>query len=184
MPDISLIPKSYKEKEINIASILSRMGIFVIILIIISVLAYGALLFYRKSLDIQLQEVQNQVEEINKQRDENFEKEVLSLERVLKNLKVILKNHFYWSSLFSKIENLSLLQVNFLDFKGMLNEDDSVALILSGRVPGYTYLAKQMVAFGQDELVSDVKVSEITLGTQGGINFTLNINFLKDALLK
>jgi len=182
MPDISLIPKDYKEK-IGLSTIFPKIGILIFALLILSLLAYGGLFFLKGSLDSQLADLHNQIDELDKQKDEKFEKEVMSLEKALKSLKTILKNHFYWSNLVSKLGSLAVPQITFLSLDGRLEKDGSVNLILDGRSPGYTYLAKQMVSFSQDDLVLDVKVSEIALSTEGGIEFTLNINFLKEVLL-
>lgn len=182
--DISLIPEEYKEEKIGFGLILSKLGILVIVLVILSLLTYGGLSFYNKSLSNQLEEIQNQVVELDKQRDKDFEKEMESLSRALKNLKTIFKNHFYWSNLFSKLKELTVPLVSFSNFSGQLTEDNIVRIILSGKTAGYTYLAKQMVSFSEEKLISDIKVSGIALGTQGGIEFSLDINFLKEILLK
>ncbi len=182
--DISLIPKDYKEEKFSFKTIFPKMGILVIGLVVFSLLVYGGLFFYNKSLNNQIDEFKTQIEEINNQRDNEFEANAKSLDSALKSLKKVLENHLYWSNIFSKIEELTVPQVNFLDFKGTLEEDGSVKLTLSGITLGYTYLAKQMVSFGQEELVSGIKVSGISLGTEGGVEFDLDINFLKDILLK
>lgn len=184
MSDISLIPKDYKEKKIGSETIFSKIGIFVFVLVALSLLIYGGLFFYNKSLGAQIIELQTQIKEAKKQRDVDFEKEAIPLERALRGLKTILKNHFYWSNVFSKFEKLIVPQISFSDFNGTIEKDGSVNLSLSGKTAGYTYLAKQMVSFSQEELVSDIKVSGIKLGTEGGIEFGLNISFKKDILLK
>lgn len=183
MADISLIPKEYKA-GFNLRTIFSKTRSFVTVLILLSLLVYGGLFLYGKSLGANLEDLQNQAEELNKKRDVDFEKKVILLEKALGNLKIILKNHLYWSNLFSELGQLTVPQVSFLDFRGTIENDGSITLSLKGSIPGYTYLAKQMVSFGQEKLVSNIEVSGINLGTQGGIEFTLNINFLKDILLK
>lgn len=182
--EISLIPTDYKGEGVGVAPILSKIGILVIVLLILSILAYGGLTFYNKSLNTHFEEVKGQVAELDKQRDKDFEKEIESLDRGLKNLKTVLKNHYYWSNLFSKLEELTVPLVSFSGFAGQLTEDNLVNVVLAGKTAGYTYLAKQMTSFSQDELVSGVKVSRITLDTKGGVKFDLEINFLKDILLK
>lgn len=182
--DVSLIPKDYKEEKFSFETIFSKIGILAIGLVVLSLLVYGGLFSYNKSLNNQVDEFKAQIEEINNQRDNEFEKMAKSLDSVLKSLKEVLKNHLYWSSIFSKIEELTVPQVNFLDFKGTLGEDGSVKLALSGITSGYTYLAKQMASFNQEELISGVEVSGISLGTEGGVEFVLDINLLKNVLLK
>ncbi len=184
MPDdISLIPRDYKE-GFSFGNILSKMGFFIAGLVVLSLLVYGGLFLYSKSLNSKLNQAISQIEEINKKRDTDFEKKVVSLEKALRTLKILLKEHLYWSGLFSKFEKLTVPQVDFTDFSATTKTDGSVSLTLSGSAAGYTYLAKQMVSFGQEKLISNIEVSGITLGTEGGIEFRLSVNFLKDVLIK
>lgn len=182
--DIGLIPKGYGKEKAGFKTIFSKIGILLIGLLVLSLVVYGSLLYYNKSLTNQLSELQTQTEEINKQRDTEFEGKVISLEAALNSLNKILKNHLYWSNVFSKFESLTLPQVNFSNFSANLKDDGSVNLTLSGSASGYTYLAKQLVSFSQDELVSNIGLSGISLGTEGGISFGLSVEFLGDILLK
>lgn len=182
MTDISLIPKDYKERKISFGAVASKSSFLVVVLVVLSLLFYGGLFFYKKSLSSQFQDLQAKIEEIKGQRDDEFEKKAKSLDVVLKNLNTVLKKHVYWSVIFSKIGELTVPQVSFSNFNGTIEKGGSVSIVLSGKTSGYTYLAKQMKSFSQEELVSDIKVSGIALGTEGGIEFGLNINFSKDIL--
>ena len=186
MTDISLIPKDYKKEKANFSLkfIFSKIGILAVALVILSLLTYGGLSFYSKSLNNKLNTIQDQLKNLNDQRDSKFEKEVGAIDEALKNLKIILANHLYWSNLFSGFEDIIVPKVSFSGFNGNLEQDGSVNLVLDGKTAGYTYLAKQMISFSQNKLVSHVDVSEISLGTEGGIQFGLNIKFLKDILLE
>lgn len=182
MTDISLIPKDYKEKKISFGAIVSKTGVLVVVLVVLSILAYGGLFFYKKSLNNQFQDLQAKIKEIREQRDREFEKKAGSLDIVLRNLNTVLEKHVYWSNTFSKVGELTVSQVSFSDFNGTIEKDGSVNVVLKGKTSGYTYLAKQMKSFSRKELVSDIKVSGITLGTEGGIEFGLNIKFSKNIL--
>lgn len=183
MTEISLIPKAQKEKT-GAESIFSKLGIIVLILFVASILIYGGLFFYNKSLESNLYELQQEIKIVDEQRDIEFEKELIPLEKTLKDLKTILKDHLFWSDLLIKFEGLVVPQVTFLDFSGGLDESGSINLDLNGRTLAYTYLAKQMVSFANENLISDVELSVIKLGTEGGIEFEISINFKKDILLK
>ena len=84
MPDdISLIPRDYKE-GFSFGNILSKMGFFIAGLVVLSLLVYGGLFLYSKSLNSKLNQAISQIEEINKKRDTDFEKKVVSLEKALR----------------------------------------------------------------------------------------------------
>lgn len=184
MADISLIPKEYEERKFSFRNIFSKMGFLTSILVVLSLLVYGGLSLYNKSLINQLEKIQSQIGEADKQRDIDFEKKAISLEKALNSLKIVLKSQVYWSNLFSKLEELTVPQVNLSNFNGRTEKNGFVSVTLDGSAAGYTYLAKQMVSFSQEKSISDIGVSGIKLGTEGGIEFVLNINFLKDVLLK
>ncbi len=183
MADVSLIPKESKSKSIFV-TIFSKIGIWVIVLLFLSLGAYGALYYYNNSLNAEFQDLKDQVEEMNKQRDAEFEKKVLSLERRMLFFEDVFENHTYWSNVFSKLEEVTIPQVRFKDFNGRVSKDGSVNIDLDGHTSGYTYLAKQMVSFLDDKLVSNLEVSNLSLTSEGGIEFSFNVNFLKDILNK
>lgn len=182
MADISFIPQEYRG-GFGIKTIFSKIAILILGLSLLALAVYGGFFLFNKSLKTQLGEIQNQIEELNKKRDSDFEKKVVSLEKGLDGLKIILKNHVYWSNLFSDLEKLTVPSVSFSDLQGSIRADGSIDITLNGSAPSYTYLAKQMVGFGQEKLVSNIEVNGIKLGTEGGVMFALNINFLKDTLL-
>lgn len=184
MSDISLIPKEYKKTKVGFGRAISKIGTIAIILVILALLVYGGLLFYSSKLEENIDSIQAQIKELNQQRDEEFEKEVISVDKTLKNLKTVFKNHLYWSNIFSTIEELTVPEVGFTGFSGNISESNSVNISLTGRTSGYTYLAKQMVSFQEDDSISGVTVAGIALSTEGGIEFTLNINFSEGSLLQ
>ena len=184
MSDISLIPKEYKKTKIGFGRVISKIGVIAIILVILALLAYGGLLFYSSKMEENINSIQAQIKELNQQRDEEFEKEVVATDKALKNLKTIFKNHLYWSNIFSTIEELTVPELGFTGFSGNLSGSSSATISLAGRTSGYTYLAKQMVSFQENDSISGIVVSGISLSTEGGIEFVLNINFSEDILLQ
>ncbi len=183
MADVSLIPKEAKQK-FAFKAIFSKIGIFIIILLILSIGAYIALYYYNNSLNVQLEDLKGQVEEVNEQRDIEFEKKVLSLEGTILIFKNIFEDHTYWSNIFSKLEAAIIPQVALTDFNGIIAKDGSVDLSFDGQTTGYTYLAKQMVSFLNDPMVADLELSGLSLSNEGGIKFGLRVNLLKQVLTK
>jgi len=181
--EISLIPKERKERKGLLMLIGSKLGILAMALIILSLLIYGGLTFYKNRLEEDLFLLKTRIEELNQNRDRNFEKEVKSLDQALKNLKIILQNHVYWSNLFSVIEKLVVPQVTFSEFSSKIEKGDSV-VSMAGETSGYTYLAKQIRSFEQHSLISGSKVRNISLGTKGGIEFEMDIIFKRGVLKK
>ena len=67
--DIGLIPKGYGKDKVGFKTIFSKIGILLIGLSVLSLIVYGGLFYYNKSLTEKLSELRTQAEEINRQRD-------------------------------------------------------------------------------------------------------------------
>ena len=175
--EISLIPKDYRKRGIKIKTALfSSAGILVIILIIISILIYGGLTLYKFSLNKQITEIKKQAQGLDQKRDIKFEGSVISLEKTIDNLKTLFDNHIYWSNVFPKIESLAIPEVTFSEFNGRI-EGNSVKIIISGATNNYSDLAKQMVSFSNDPMVSKVDVSGLRIiGKKIGFELTLSLS--------
>ncbi len=181
--DISLIPTEYGKGKGISQALFSKWGILGIVLVVLSLAVYGGLVFYNKSLKQDLIPLKDRVEELNQQRDKQFEERVKTLDNSLKDLKIILENHIYWSNLFSIISQLTVPQVSFSTLNSNTkSKDNYVSISVAGKTTGYTYLAKQIRSFEQSQLISNVKVGGISLGTAGGIEFLMTINFKEDIL--
>lgn len=182
MPDVNLVPEEYKKRRKKLGVIFSKTGGVVLGLVILSLLFYGGLLFYQDKQNKELDSIKEQIKVLDQKRDPEMEKTVVDLDKKLGILKEIFENHVYWSKLFNKIEELTVFQAYFsrgkFDFSGGIAEVN-----LSGNALTYTILAKQMKSFQQDSQVKSVRVSTISLSTEGGINFDLKVIFSKDILL-
>lgn len=182
MVDINLIPKEYKKRGISLAGILSKTGGITLGLLILSLLVYGGLFFYQKSVKDELGGITQEIVNLESKRDIAKEGLITEADKKLNIVENLFKEHFYWSKLFSKIEELVDASVYFMESKFSF-ENEKVNIIMVGSARTYTALAQQMVSFKEDPLVEKVVVSDIALNESGGIKFNLLITFSKNILL-
>jgi len=181
--DINLIPREYREKKEGLRAIFSKITLAILALLILGLLFYGGLLLYKKNLNKNLDNIVKEKKILDSKRDPETEKSMIDLDKKISALKTLFENHVYWSSLFKKIEELTIPEVYFSQAKVNLS-DTGPELGVEGNTSTYTNLARQILSFQEDSLVEEVKVSGISLGEESGIKFNLSVNFSKDILLK
>jgi len=182
MNGINLVPKEYRKKTFEFSEIFSKIGGIFLILLILSLLLFGGLFFYKKGLNKELSEIKQEILILDQQRTPEIEEKIGNLNEKLKILKEIFNNHLYWSELFTRMENLALKTAYFSDI-GMGFLEGELVVDLSGNALTYTALAQQMLSFQQDSAVKEIKVSNIILGNKSGVDFNLQVKFSKDILL-
>lgn len=183
MVDINLIPREYRERKLGIKAIFSKTIIIALAVLILGLLFYGGLLFYKKNLNKNLEAVNQEIFELEQERDPKTERAMVDLDKRINILKTLFENHFYWSNLFEKIQELTATQAFFTGAKVDLAEDKA-KFSADGGTSTYTNLARQMKAFQDDSLVSSVRVTGISLDEKLGIKFNITVEFLKKILLK
>lgn len=182
MPDINLVPEEYQKKGISLGAVFSKTGGIVLILLILSLLFYGGLLFYQKKLQTNLNSINQEITNLESKRDKTTEEAILSADKKLNLAEDLFKSHLYWSDLFGNIEKAVVPDVYFSESK-LDFANEKVDIGLTGNAKTYTALAQQMVSFKEDPSVESIAVSKISLSESGGIEFDLAIVFSKSILI-
>ena len=174
MTDINLIPIEYRKRGIDLGGIFSKAMWIVLVLVILSLLIYGGLLIYRKSLTTKITDLNEAIAQLEAKRDKSLEASIVGADKKLGVVENLFENHFYWSKLFAKIEELVVADVSFSEMKTSL-VDAKMNLTLSGNAKSYTGLAEQMVSFKEDKLFESVELTSLKSSESGGLDFTLSI---------
>ena len=189
--DIKLMPEKYKRKEKQLtglsATLLSRLitraNLWLMLSLIflgLVTLTYFGLWGYKNSLAEEKEDLESRFEELAGQRNLELEANFMGLKENIENFKKFLGNRLYPSNLFEMLEELTLPQVQFID----LNANLSQAVIeLKAETVDYQILAKQVVAFEEDERIKKVEFSEVELEPSGRVNSDLKIELNPDFLL-
>lgn len=174
MSDINLIPAEYRKKGIDLGGIFSKAVGIILILLILSLLIYGGLLIYQKSLTKNITELQQTMDKLELTRNPSLENSIYTADKKLNTVESLFKSHFYWSKLFTKIEESVVADVSYSEMKTVF-VDDKMSLELSGNAKTYTGLARQMVSFKEDKLFEQITLGDLKLSENGGLDFTLSI---------
>ncbi|MBD3282238.1 MAG: hypothetical protein GF387_01355 [Candidatus Portnoybacteria bacterium] len=183
MPEVNLVPEGYKKKKGGFLGIFSKIGGMVLILFILSLLVYGGLLFYEKSLSDKLDKIEEDIKLVKSKRSPEKEEEIINLDKKLEIVENIFKDHLYWSEMVGKLESLIVPEVYFFDSEMTFNLN-KMNLFFTANAANYTSLARQMVSFQEEEIVEKVDVSGIQLSSEGGIDFNLSVVFSNKSLDK
>jgi Tfp pilus assembly protein PilN len=181
MGEINLIPKEYKSKRLDIGNIFSKTGGIVLALLILSLLVFGGLLLYQNKIKTNLANIKQNILDLEAKRNSDEEAKIYNADIKLNLVEKLFKNHFYWSQLFTKIQDLVVTEVYFDDFKTSFT-DKELTTNLNGNAITYTALARQMVSFKEDEMVKSISLKEMNLSDTGGIDFGFTIIFRKEIL--
>jgi hypothetical protein len=182
MPEINLIPKEYKERGSGFSNIFSKTGGIILALLILSLLIFGGLLFYKNKIKTNLEDINQEITNLESKRDNSSEFSIYYADKKINLVQNLFKDHVYWSKLFVKIQELVVPEVYFSDLKSTFFED-KLEVVLTGKATTYTALAKQMTGFKEDPLVEKISLTGTTLSEAGGVDFDFSIVFKKDILI-
>lgn len=165
--EITNLPQ--KTKEVSWLRILSSVCI---ILLIILFLGYLALFFLEKGLEQRLEEAEKA---LIKTADElTIEKEALGYKEKIENFSVLLSSHQLPSKIFAFFEKFSHPQVWFFRFKF---ESAKGLVTVSGRAENLQALGQQLTLFKEQPVLKNINLTEVLIGKQGGIEFSLQLAF-------
>ncbi len=150
--------------------------ILAVILLGVSLAAWGGLKFYERSLVSKLTDLQKQEASVFNQQDKITAEKIADLEKRTKVAQDFLKAHVYTSQILNSIASLTLPKVKW-DNYGLKVSRNTVAL--KGKAADYSTLAKQIFTFEQDSTgFSKITVANINLDTEATVSF--NISFVFD----
>ena len=143
----------------------------------------GSFFFVNYSVNKSKKELQKSEEALNNIKTEKevaLEKEVFGYQTKIKDFSSILAKHLYPSKFFSFFEKLCHPQVWFsqMDF----NVDDC-RLTLGGETTDFLTLEQQLGIFRKEPLIKSVVLSDLSVGSEGLVNFNLDI-ILDQSILK
>ncbi len=177
MPELELLPEKTKRVEIRTQRKLGS-GVSWLVLVLI---LYGAILFYNRSLEVRVQELDAQFSAFNQSRNRAQEDRLKEVESKLNRGQTLLGEHALWSKGFEKVQALTLPSVQFLSLNASLPE---LKFEFRATAPNLTAIAKQGANFLSDGSVKDISISQLKILTTGRTEFVIKITFNRDQFLK
>lgn len=153
-----------------------------IICLVVFVVLLSAFLFFNISIKNMSQEVQDKADILLPLKEDIQEKEqlIIPLKEKIDSFNLLVSNHGSTRGIFNLLEEDTLPRVWFSNFNFSLEERQ---LILSGNTDSFTTLEQQRYVFGQNPLVSSLRLSGVFLSEETGIDFTMEIIFKPSILI-
>ncbi|MEK7166817.1 MAG: hypothetical protein AAB732_00135 [Patescibacteria group bacterium] len=141
--------------------------------IIVLVLFYGSLMFYKSDIVNQIQNFQNQINKIDKELSDysDFKEQEQILQTRIKLTQKLIDTHVYWTDILSFLESATIKDVTYITLScsfdsSKKNNDKETELITKINIEGvgkdFTAIKNQLLTFQNSEnFVKKVEVSEL-----------------------
>ncbi len=138
------------------------------VVVIATVLSYGAVYLYQKTLTSQKVAVEGQIDQARQGIGTQFLGDMKQLDTRLSVIKQLIDNHVVVTPIFAALEQTTLHSVQYKSFTYALTTDPStnatvVQVTLLGTAKSYATLALQSDAFAQNPLIKNPIFSELTV---------------------
>lgn len=186
MAQISLIPKSQKEKALprfrsfkgprSKANIWTKFGLGLLAVVIVATVG---LFIWERSLSAEENLLQEEYTSIRQERDAALEKELSDTGILLTSFNELIDNHRRWSKLLEVIEDRAIIGISFISFDGNY---ELGTFSLKGTSPNYNMVAQQIKSFDEQPNISQMDISNIRLNKEGRVEFIVQANFKKSLI--
>lgn len=174
---IELIQKqTSREKIDSVVKLKSWLAVFIGVLIL-SLVCYGGLLGYKKYLEGNLDELDNQIVEMLGERDSDIENMVKALDKQIRGMKIVLNNRLYWSKAFAAIEELTLPQLYFSSFSGSVDNTGFGKISFGSNTVNFGEAAKELQLFKDGLFFKNIQTDTLEVDEGRSIEFSLNAEF-------
>lgn len=177
MPELELLPEKTKRIDLKPEK---KSWVGVASLGIVLVL-FGGLLFYNKSLETKVTDLDVALTNFNKERDKEKETRIKEINVKLTQSQSLLDSHILWSKGFNKIQQLTLPTVKFIYLTASVPE---LKFDFRATAPSLTAIAKQGANFLSEGSIEDMSISQIKVLTTGQVEFAVKLIFNRDEFFK
>ncbi len=173
----SFIPKKALATQSARAAGGGGMGLFFLIalfLFVASLVAAGAAFGYQQYLQSAIAQKGQSLTLSENAFDPGVVQNLVRTDERLTQAQLLLNSHVAPSTLFDLLAGLALQNVQFTSFSYSLNGDGSATLSVGGIADSFSTVALESDQFGASKALKDVVFSNITVGQNGSVSFTVN----------
>lgn len=179
--NLQLLPETRKRIEVHTrGENFYFVGSIVLVVIVASI--YFALYFYNASITSNIQSVDRDLATLEQHRNKAAEDKLLTLYKKFKVVNPLLSSHYFWSDGLVRIEKLIQPQVQFKTFNTQVSDK---TISIKAEAANYTVVARQLAAFLNDPVFSNIALNKVISMATGRVEFTMQFNFdPKEFLIK
>lgn len=145
-----------------------------LVFLIATIGSYFLLDYLEKSSTITLKELKENLLKLKTPEKEALEKEVFTHQKKIDAFSILLNRHQKPSVFFKFLEETCHPQIWFSEL--ILNSEETQAII-SGQAPNFQILGQQSLIFQNQDLIKEIKLSNLGIGKEGGVDFTFTLSF-------
>ena len=149
--------------------ILFYLGIF---LLIATIGSYFGLNYLQKRASGEIQTIEDQISKVKTAEEEALKRELFEKEKKIKDFSVLLDEHQIHSNLFPFLGEICHPKVQFLSL-GFSKSGEYYQVNFPAQAESYEVLHQQILILRDEELIKDLKLSGISVGKEGKVNFSL-----------
>lgn len=175
---VQVIPKTTIKKESAIKKALPWLSFLLVIIVIALYFIFSAQIVRET---IAIKQIKQELAEAQTQQYMELEKDILIFKTRADDVTKLLGNRKNPSIFFSFLEGLVHPDIYFTFLS--LDMDESEAVI-EGVSDSFVSIGQQIRAFEQDSFIEETKLTNISLGEEEGIQFSIQIFLLSDKTLE
>ena len=170
----SFIPKKPLTGERGHAGAYGFILLISILVFIASGVAAGGAFVYGRILEGSLESKKKSLEAAKGAYDPGVIEDLIRLDARINQGRALLGTHVAPSSIFALLSEQTLEDVRFGSFEYTIKEDASAFVSLKGEAKDFSTVALQSDQFGGSKMLRDVIFSDITIGPEGGVGFSVS----------
>jgi len=134
-----------------------------------------------KSLESQMNSIDEQLFILEQKRDKRAEENVQTSRQQIASTIQLIDDHIYLTKAFSKIESVTQenIQVESITYDLIGNK-----IAITAKATSYTVIARQLAALLSDDNILDVSLGKMTPSLDGIIEFSMELSYNSSKLLK
>lgn len=177
IPKTRLTTATYQKRGLGLGFLAS------LFLLVISGGLFGGTYLYKQSLQKEIDDMNVSLEKAKKAFEPSL---IIELERftsLIGNAKTLFTQHGDISKIFKFINDFTLKDVKFSDFKYSVNDKNTSSLMMSGEAKSYTTVALQAKLFENSDFIDRAMFSNFNLKEGGKVGFNAGIIFKSSDLI-
>lgn len=178
--DLQLLPERRKKIEIHVPGENRLLVLSLIAAVFVAALYFSGYL-YLKSLNASIQGIDGKLKKQEESRDKTMEDKLFLLSKTLQVVSPIANSQNFWSYGLKHFTSLIEPTVQ-LDGLSVNSNDKNFSFL--AYASNITTVAHQIAAFTNDDAFTDVTVGKISMATNGLVQFSMQVHFNPDKLVR
>lgn len=169
----SFIPKKPLTGERARGGMAGFLVLITLLIFIASGVAAGGVFVYGGWLQRSLESKKSSLNASQEAYDPGVIEELVRFDARINQARTLLEKHVAPSSIFTFLSENTLEEVRFASFDYGLNESSTATIEMKGEAKDFSTVALQSDRFGSSKMLREVVFSDIAIGGEGGVNFTV-----------